>query len=806
MTGEVLERRPAGEAGAPGAVDDAAPASASRRPPSLGPVLDDPRVRKAATGAASLIGFYVLLQQVWPAPVGVLVQGVVIGGLTALIAFGLALIHRSNRIINFAQGDLGAVPASLAVLLIVGPGLPYFVALPLGIASAVLLGAVIEFLLVRRFFKAPRLILTVVTIGVSQLLAFAGFVLPSLFDIDTPPQSFPSPFDYQFAIGQTIFTGNDVIAMIAVVATLVGLAAFFRYTSIGVAVRAAAEMPERASLLGIPVKRLQTYVWVLASVLSFVAVFLRAGIVGLPFGQLLGPAILVQALAAAVIGRMERLPTIFVASVAIGVLESAIVFSTGSGTIVTPILFVIITVTLLVQRRSKVARGDEAGGLQGARDPRPVPRELAALPEVRYGLLAARVVPALIALSLPLFMSEPDISLAAVIVITATVAVSLVVLSGWAGQVSLGQVGFMGIGAATGGYATSVWHLELSLAILGSGLLGAVVAMVIGLPALRIRGLLLSVTTLSFALMTSIYLLNPGYFSWLPVERFDRPLLFGAISLQSEARYYWFSLAGLGLAVAMVRGLHGSRAGRVLIAVRDNERGAQAYGVNATRAKLMGFAVSGFIASYAGAIFVHHEQALGSEAYSTAASFSVFIMAVIGGLGSVAGAILGAVFIVGIEYFRGAFPASIADFLAFLTSGVGLIVVLFTLPGGFGQLLFDTRDRWLRGVARRHGMVVPSLLADSRTPDGGPAPVDAEPAPGAEGTLEDAEQITAVVLDLEPHDDEGHDGPDDDGPDDDGPDDGLVLAAPAAARPRPRRAPARTVPPRTTRTRKGTRS
>lgn len=697
-------------------------------------LLDDPRMRNAATSAAVLLGFYWLVQRVWPAPVGVLLQGVVIGGLTALIAFGLALVHRSNRIVNFAQGDLGAVPASLAVLLIVGPGWPYFVALPVGLACALALGALVELLLIRRFFKAPRLILTVVTIGVSQLLAFAGFVLPRAFDIATPPQSFPSPFDFQFAVGQTVFTGNDVLAMIAVIACLAGLSAFFRFTNIGVAVRAAAESPERASLLGVPVRRLQTVVWVLAAVLSATAVFLRAGIVGLPFGQLLGPAILVQALAAAVIGRMERLPTIFVASLAIGVLESAIVFSTGSGTLVTPILFVIITAALLLQRRTKVARGDEASGMQGAPEPRPVPPVLAGLPEVRAGLMAARVLPLLFALSLPLFLSDPDLSLAAVIVVTATVTVSLVVLSGWAGQVSLGQVAFMGIGAAAGGYMTTVWHLELSLAILASGLLGAAVAMGIGLPALRIRGLLLSVTTLSFALMTSIYLLNPGYFPWLPVERFDRPLLFGAISLESEARYYYFSLAGLILAVGMVRGLQRSRAGRVLVAVRDNERAAQSYGVNATRAKLMGFAVSGFIASYAGAIFVHHQQALGQQAYTTAASFSVFIMAVIGGLGSIAGVILGTVFIVGIEYFRDLFPSSIAGFLSFLTSGVGLIVVLFTLPGGFGQLLFDIRDRLLRKAAERRGLHVPSLLRDSGPP---PEPVGHSTSP--------AEQRDALV-------------------------------------------------------------
>lgn len=684
--------------------------------------LDDDRARRAASYAAGALGFWWVLQQVWPAPAGVLVQGIVIGGLTSLIAFGIALVYRANRIINFAQGELGAVPASLAVLLIVGPGLPYALALPIGIVASVAIGAALEFLLIRRFFKAPRLILTVVTIGVAQLLAGLGFLLPSAFDIKTPPQSFPSPFDLTFQIGQTVFTSNDIIAMVAVPVCIVALIAFFRFTNIGVAVRAAAESADRASLLGVPVKRLETVVWVIAAVLSTIAVFLRAGIVGLPFGQLLGPSILVRALAAVVIGRMERLPTIFAASVGLGVIEAAIVFDTGVGALVDPILFGIIIVALLVQRSKRVARGDENEGLQSAAEVRPVPRELSSLPEVRWGRRLGLAVTVLIALALPLVMSGPDISLAAVIVITAIVVISLVVLTGWAGQVSLGQVGFMGIGAATGAYMTTVWRWDLGVAIVLAGLVGSAVAIAIGLPALRFKGLLLSVTTLSFALATSSYVLSPNFQDWLPDKRFERPLLFGAISVESEIRYYYFSLVCLTIVVLMVRGLHRSRAGRVLVAIRDNERSAQAFGVNVTTAKLMAFGVSGFIAAFAGAVFVHHQQVLGTSAYAVGKSFEIFVIAVIGGLGSIPGAIIGTIFIVGIEYFRDLFPETIANTLGFLTSGVGLIVILLMLPGGLGSGLFSVRDRLLRLVAVRRGLIVPSLLADSRQETSAPPP------------------------------------------------------------------------------------
>jgi branched-chain amino acid transport system permease protein len=657
--------------------------------------------------------FYLGIQLWWPAPLGVLVQGIVIGGLTALIAFGIALIYRSNRIVNFAQGELGGVPASLAILLIVGPGLPYALALPIGIAAALVLGALVEFLFIRRFFKAPRLVLTVVTIGLSQLLAVFGILLPNAFNITTPPQSFPSPFDRSFAIGQTIFRGNDIIAMLAVPAAIVALAAFFRFTNVGIAVRASAENSDRASLLGIPVKRIQTVVWVVATLLSTLAIFMRAGIVGLPIGQVLGPSILLRALAAAVMAKMERLPTIFGASVLLGVVETAIIYN-GKNDLADPILFIVILGALLFQRQRRTARSDEGSSWQAAAEVRPLPPELIRVPEVAWGRVGGYALVIGFAVLLPLFMSESQINLAGVIVITSIVALSLVVLTGWAGQVSLGQIGFMGIGAAVGGYLTSNQHWDLLLAVFAAGLVGAAAATLIGLPALRIRGVFLSVVTLAFALAASSYLLNVQYMSWLPVERFERPFLLDRISVASEDRYYYFALAGLLLAVVAVRGLRNSRTGRVLIAVRENERAAQSYGVSAVTAKLTAFALSGFLAAFAGALFVHHQQNLGIQAYGVERSFQIFILTVVGGIGTIPGAILGATFVEGFQYFRNIFPESIRNLLGFITGPVGVIVVLMLAPGGLAQIFFDVRDNLLTMVAKRRGIHVPSLTADRR--------------------------------------------------------------------------------------------
>ena len=530
-------------------------------------LVNSPRARQAANAVAGLCLFVFAIRWLWPAPFGVMIQGVVIGGLTSLIAFGLALTYRSNRIINFAQGDLGGVPASLAVLLILESGVSYFLAFPIAIVTGLALGAVVEFLFIRRFRKAPRLILTVVTIGVSQILAGVAFALPRAFGLTTPPQDFPSPFTFEFSIGQTVFHANEVVAMLVVPIVIVALGAFFRYTRIGIAVRASAENADRAALLGVPVMRIQTVVWMIATVLATIAIFLRAGIVGLPLGSVLGPTILIRALAAAVIGRMEKLPTIFVASLALGVVEACIVFSTKA-VLVDPVLFLVVLGALLLQRRGATGRvsEDEQSTWQASRQVRPIPKELASLPEVVWGRRVAKTVGVIALFALPLILNEGQINLAAVVLIFAMVGISLVVLTGWAGQVSLGQVAFVGVGAAVGGYLTASRGWDIAWALPGAGLAGAAAAMIIGLPALRVRGLYLAVVTLAFALATSSYFLDPDFVHWIPTtaDRIDRPDLFGEVSLASETRMYVFVVVIFLLSIWMTNGLRHSRAGRVL--------------------------------------------------------------------------------------------------------------------------------------------------------------------------------------------------------------------------------------------------
>jgi branched-chain amino acid transport system permease protein len=631
-----------------------------------------------------------------------------------MIAVGIALIYRANRIVNFAQGDLGAVPTVLAVMVIGSAGLPYLVALPLGLGLALALGAVVELVVIRRFASAPRLILTVATLGLAQAMAGLSVIIPTLlhdnfpdwFKAESAPTRFASPFELRFEISPIVFSANDVIAVVGAIVTISGLGLFLRYTRIGTAMRASAESADRAMLLGIPVKRVQTVVWMLATALAFLAMFFRAGVVGLPVGSVLGPAILIRALAACVFGRMEHFPTIVMAAIGLGVLEQAVQWNSQGPGPLAPILFVVVLAALLLQRRRDLGRTDEQSSWQAVSDVRGIPTELASVPEVLWLRRGVALAVGVVAVGLPLVLPESRINLAAVVLVFAMLAVSLVVLTGWAGQISLGQVAFLGIGAAVGGAVSSRLGWDVLIAILVAGLAGAILAVILGIPALRVRGLLLAVVTLALAQATALWFLNPRYMSWLPQGRIERQPLLGLIPIRSEAQYYWFTLACLGLILLMVRSVRASRLGRVILGVRENERGAQAYGVNIVRAKLTAFALSGFIAAVAGAVFVHHQQSLGIQPYATEESLAVFTMVVIGGLGSLPGAILGAVYVIGARYF-------LPPQLAFFAGGLGLLLVLIALPGGLGSLLYRGRDGYLRWVANRRGIVVPSLNADA---------------------------------------------------------------------------------------------
>jgi branched-chain amino acid transport system permease protein len=726
---------------------------------------DSDALRRRLGFLGPLVALVAFQQVVYPAPSGIVLNGALVGGRIALIALGIALVYRANRIVNFAQGDLGALPAVLGVMLVVAWGWSYWFGLVVGLLAAVLLGVLVEGLIVRRFFNAPRLVLTVATIGLSQLLAGAGLFLPRAFGDTSFGTRLPQPFDATWVFGGTTFNANDIFTMIVVPVCLLALALFLQRSTIGIAIVGAAERADRAFTLGIPVKRLHTVVWVVASVLAFLAMYLRAGAVGLPIGEVLAPTFLVQALAAAVFGRFERFTTIAAAAIGLGIVDQSMTFQAGNRPAYNDaVLFGIVLVGLLVTRRGTGngrVDSDASATWQATREIRPVPREMRRLPEVVYGRAGLWAVIGTFVLTLPMWLSTSRLNLATIIVIFGIVAASLVVLTGWSGQVSLGHMAFVGVGAAVGGALTDHRGWDMALAGLVAGLIGGLAAVVVGYPALRRRGLTLAVATLAFGLFVSSFLLNRtvsftllgrdvDFGDTLPGRRIDRGSLLG-IELVSETSMFYACLAVLALALLMVVGLRRSRTGRVLIAIRENEKAARAYGVNATRSSLAAFAMSGFLAAVAGVLYVHQQTGLNAEPFLPQRSLELFTMVVIGGLGSLPGALLGATYVHGVDFFL---PTE----WQFLATGVGLLLVLLVFPSGFGGVLADLRDGALRKIATRRGMVVPSLLADVRVEEVVDEP---PPEPVLAAAAENVEHAEANGAD--PGDDQTVDGHNGDG-------------------------------------------
>ena len=580
---------------------------------------------------------------------GTMLGGTIEGLLTALVALGIAIVYRANRIVNFAAADLGQTPAILALLLYSAVGWNIYLATATGLVASVVLGILVEFLFLRRFFRAPRLILTVATIGVTEVVVALGLLLPQWLGNSTVV-TYPAFINLHFTIGSglngTRFFGNDVLTLIAVPLILLGLVAFFRFSSIGVALRASAESADRAALLGIPVRRLQSVVWGLVGLLAFVAMFLRIGVNGSQLGQVLDPALLLSALGAAVIGRMERLPTITMSAIGLGIVSQGARYHYSSDAYRSAIIAAIIVVALLAQRSTTLSRltSSATSTWQETREVRAIPAELRREPAVR---LARWILGTLLVIGLaliPLLLPGNRVELVTVIAIYGLIGLSLVVLTGWAGQVSLGQMAFVGFGSALASEMAVRWHVDTGLILLAAGALGAVLAVMVGMPTLRARGLAFAVITLAFALATSDFLLNTGYSplrSWLPTDVINRTRLFGVVPLGTDKEFYILTIVVLVLAMVGVRGLRASRTGRVLIGVRDNERATEAYAIRARNALMLAFAISGFLAGVAGALFAFFGRYASATYMFYQVSGEGVVWAIVGGAGTLFGPIIG---------------------------------------------------------------------------------------------------------------------------------------------------------------------
>ena len=626
-------------------------------------------------------------------------DGIVQGLAVALIAVGVVLVYRATRIINFAVGNMGVVGAVLLSLLVVQYNVPFWVALALALLAGLAFGAAIEITVIRRLRNAPRVVVLVATIGIGGVAEVIALKIPQPSNASA---HFPSAFEGAWTIAGVNVRGADLAVIILVPIAVGALIWFLDHTTIGKTVKASASNPSLARLSSISPKLVSTMVWSLAAVLSTLSVILFAGETSTAAGlSNLGPETLAYALAAAVIAGLRSFRVAVAASLAIGVIQSVLTYNfLATPGITDLLLFIAVFVAVFFAKREG---GEDSGVFAFSPRSRPIPERLRSIWWVRNIDKGGILLLGLVAVMLPLVKSEPSSQqLFTAVLGFAICASSLTVLTGWMGQLSLGQMAFAGLGALFAARLVTE-GVPFWVAILATMVASAVLALGVGVGSLRVRGLYLAVVTFVLALTAQQYFYYLPFFSGESPDGANVPLVPGRLwflGFPGQRTYYYVVLVVLALVVVVLSRLRDSGVGRTIRALRDNEVAATAYGVRPVRLKLQTFALSGALAGLGGALLAgaYANIAFTQDFFLVNDSLNLVAMVVIGGMGSVSGAIIGAIVVIGI-------PALAPNnaLLGLLSSSLGLLIVLLYFPRGLNQLTSGLRDAILAWADRRVG-------------------------------------------------------------------------------------------------------
>jgi branched-chain amino acid transport system permease protein len=316
------------------------------------------------------------------------------------------------------------------------------------------------------------------------------------------------------------------------------------------------------------------------------------------------------------------------------------------------------------------------------------------LPFARYAILTFLVA---MFVGVPLVASPYQLYVVDTILVACIGALGLNLLTGYAGQISIGHGGFLGVGAFTSALLVTKVGLPFWLSVPAAGVVAALIGLAFGLPSVRIKGLYLAIATLAAQVIIDWAL--------------SRPLIAGTGSVaaprpagfQDDRAYYFILLSVAVVAVVFAENLLRTRIGRALVAVRDQDIAASVIGVNVARYKLLAFGVSSFYAGIAGALLGHLGQSVNFEQFQLDLSIQYLAMIVIGGLGSITGALFGAVFItllpILLRNVVGAFDGVLGSNAALVLSSAqfflfGLVIVLFMViePQGLARLWRNVKD------------------------------------------------------------------------------------------------------------------
>lgn len=273
--------------------------------------------------------------------------------------------------------------------------------------------------------------------------------------------------------------------------------------------------------------------------------------------------------------------------------------------------------------------------------------------------------------------------------IFAICSLSLNLLTGCTGLFSVGHIAFYGIGAYTTALMVTKLQAPFLPTLLCSGLVAMLAGLVLGIPSLRLKGIYLAISTLAFGEIAYQVFVN-----WEPVTNGTRgilgikaPSLFG-FAFNNYEKYYFLVLACLVLTIIFCHNLIHSRTGRALLSIRESEIASEAMGINTVRYKIIAFATSSFFAGIAGSLYAYEVHFISPDSFVSSESISVLAMMVVGGIGSIAGSVVGAVLLTVIpEMLR-----SVGD-IRLVLYGAAIVVIVIFAPRGLGGLIQWADDR-----------------------------------------------------------------------------------------------------------------
>ncbi|MCY4492462.1 MAG: branched-chain amino acid ABC transporter permease/ATP-binding protein [Acidimicrobiaceae bacterium] len=654
-----------------------------------------------------------------------LLLGSIFGIGYALLGIGLVLAYRSSGFINFAHGSIGLVAASMMSVVVNDYGVPYWLGFSGALIVAALLAAGVESFVVRKLSAAPKVLSMVATLGAAQALLLLAL---SFSKGGLGGGSFPQPpFFPEFDL--TVYVSPSSTALLCLSPLVVaGLYVFLQRSRYGLAIRGAAANPDSATLAGADPRHMAMLSWALAGAIAAFAAMLIIGNQSTVTADALGPDFIVRGLAVAALARFANLPAALVSGVGIGIVEQVMASNPDATGWFEGALFVLILVGVALQVRSVREQPERWSSLAPNRR----------LPDAYRGVWLIRnlawvtgAVGVAVALVVPLLISNRSAFVLSTIVAFATIGISVSFLTGLAGQLSLGQVAFAAIGAVVGvRVATETGSLILGL--LCGGVTAALVSAAVGLPALRVQGLLLAIATLAFALATFSWLLRQDWAFGVGLS--SRPVSALGIDLGTSRRFYFAALLTFVMVLAIAHVLRRSSFGRSLIAVRDNAPAARVLQIAPRRLLLAAYGFSGFVAGIGGVVLAMSNTFVSRSIFTPSDSINVVSLAVIGGLSELTGPLLGAAYLIGIREFFDLELSALAGLNA------AWLILILEQPRGLHGLLSTTRSNFIDQIARLHGIAPVAARTEPSDIESGSTAVTVTPAdhdrPAADAMLE----------------------------------------------------------------------